>query len=160
MRPSPIALAPAYSQQIIALRQGATRIGSWSVPTDGLDPPEVLDILASLYSDLAVDPGWGSWFIIRQGMIVGGCSLTEAPKGDTCTIGYSVYPGSQGHGYATAAVAQLMILLRGRGFASVLAETSAPNEASQAVLVKCGFGRTGERFDPEDGDVVMWHCAL
>ena len=111
---------------------------------------------AALYRELEASPGWGSWFIIRDGMIVGGCSLTEPPKVDSCMIGYSVYPGSQGRGVATAAVSQLLDLVRERGFAIVQAETSVDNPASQAVLLDCGFARTGERFDPEDGDIIMW----
>ncbi len=155
-----ITLVPAFSHQIVALRRGATHIGSWSVPADDLDPPEVLDILAALYHDLAVNPGWGSWFIIRAGTIVGNCSLTEPPENASCFIGYSINPGSQGRGYATAAVTSMLVLLRAHDISVVRAETSATNRASQAVLAKCDFVRTAERFDPEDGDLVTWQRAL
>ncbi len=160
MTSSVVMLAPALSQHVVALRHGAAEVGGWSVPTDGLDPPEVLDILSALYARLEADPGWGSWFIIKDSMIVGGCSLTEPPTGDSCTIGYSVFPGSQRRGYATAAVAQMLGLLRAHGMATAQAETSTDNVGSSAVLMKCGFSRSGERFDPEDGDLIMWQRML
>ena len=155
-----VVLVPARSEQMIALRGGATCIDGWGVPTDGLDPPEVLDILAALYSRLEIHPGWGSWLITKDGMIVGGCSLTEPPEGNSCMIGYSVFPGLQDRGYATSAVAQLLDLLRARGLATVRAETSVGNEASQIVLARNGFVRDGERFDPDDGDLVIWQRSL
>jgi len=38
----------------------------------------------------------------------------------------------------------------------VRAHTKADNAASARVLAKCGFLRTGEVIDPEDGLVSRW----
>lgn len=42
----------------------------------------------------------------------------------------------------------------------VSAETSAGNVASQRVLERNGFVRTGERVDEEDGQLICWQAVI
>lgn len=43
---------------------------------------------------------------------------------------------------------------------NLTAETGIDNRASQMVLERDGFTRTGERTDPEDGDLYLWTIGL
>lgn len=151
-----IVLVPARGAEIEAVRSGARRVGALVVPAGELDPPEVLVILAKLYHELEAEPGWGAWMIAFKGTLAGFCSLTAAPRERTCEIGYSVFDGLRGRGVATAAVAHMLTEIRDRGFAHVRAETTRDNAASQRALAKNGFACVGERFDPEDGDILIW----
>lgn len=154
-----VALKTAKAHDIEALLDGVANLGPLIVPYL-LDPPEVLGIIAALYRGLDVDPGWGAWLIAYDGVVVGLCSLTGPPQAGRGEIGYSVFPQFQGRGHATAAVALMLEEARTHGLRALGAETTTLNGASQAILLKAGFSRTRERFDAEDGDIVVWDIRL
>lgn len=72
-------------------------------------------------------------------------------------IGYGMNPAVWGHGYATesvgALVAHLHTLPRVR---RVTADTAMTNRASERVLEKVGFERTGTSWNEDDGDLTTW----
>lgn len=75
-------------------------------------------------------------------------------------IGYGMNPAVWGHGYATetvgALVTHLHTLPRVR---RVTADTAVTNRASERVLEKLGFTRTGISWSEEDGDLTTWAHA-
>lgn len=101
------------------------------------------------------EPGYGGWYIVGAGELVGTCGYKGPPDGTgEVEIGYSVIEPRRRRGYASAAV---QLLVR-RAFAdprvgSVCAETMPSLLSSQAVLTRCGFALLGSRFDADDGEV-------
>lgn len=60
-------------------------------------------------------------------------------------IGYAVVPWAEGRGYATRALAEMLVLARAEGLAQVEITTTPDNVASQRVIEKNG-GVLAERF--------------
>lgn len=107
------------------------------------------------------------WFAPRLfcdaslGLIVGSGCFKGAPILNEVEIGYGVAAAHEGKGYASAGVAQMVAeAFAHGGINAVIAETSIHNPASQRVLEKNGFTRTGQREDPEDGRLIQWRCDL
>ena len=72
-------------------------------------------------------------------------------------IGYGFIPDSWGQGFATEAVAALTRhLLQIEAVRAVAADTAVGNLASQRVLEKTGFERTGTGWSAEDGALIRW----
>lgn len=95
--------------------------------------------------------GWYGWYAIREAdevsvrALVGGGGYLGPPDGEgTVEIGYSLVPRWRRRGYAGLMVAALVA--RAFTFDSVaraIAHTTEENVASVAVLLRCGFERTG-----------------
>ncbi|CAM3769387.1 GNAT family N-acetyltransferase [Deinococcus frigens] len=72
-------------------------------------------------------------------------------------IGYGLNPEVWGQGLATEAVGALVSHLHTRpGVRTVTAQTALHNRASERVLEKLGFVRTGTGWDEEDGQLTVW----
>ena len=72
-------------------------------------------------------------------------------------IGYGFNASFESRGYATEAVGALVrSLLAHPDVRTVTAETAVDNLASQRVLEKNGFVRTGVGSNDHDGDLVLW----
>ncbi|MEN6335959.1 MAG: GNAT family N-acetyltransferase [Phycisphaerales bacterium] len=95
------------------------------------------------------------------GLIVGSGCFKGAPVLNQVEIGYGVAEAHEGKGYASAGVARMVeeAFAHG-GINAVIAETSVNNPASQRVLEKNGFTRTGQREDPEDGLLIQWRRSI
>lgn len=93
------------------------------------------------------------------GLIVGSGCFKGTPVLRHVEIGYGVAQAQEGRSYASAGVARMVeeAFAHG-GVDAILAETSVHNPASQRVLEKNGFHRTGRREDPEDGLLIRWRC--
>jgi len=76
----------------------------------------------------------------------------------TVEIGYSVQPTWRRQGLATEIATGLIGWAREQGATRCLASTSPDNVASQAVLARLGFVRTGEQMDEIDG--LEWVFTL
>ena len=87
-----------------------------------------------------------------------GAGKLQTPKG-AVEIAYGIAPGFQGRGLATEAAQALVkrAFLRD-DVKTVIAHTLREHNASTRVLTKCGFERTGEAMDPDEG--VVWKWAL
>ena len=70
---------------------------------------------------------------------------------DAIEIGYTIEEPWRGHGYATAAAAELLRRAEERGITHYVACTAPDNEPSRAIIRKLGFQQTGEAIDEEDG---------
>jgi RimJ/RimL family protein N-acetyltransferase len=112
--------------------------------------------LASLGSRESVE---GSYVAVDRAVrtAVGQLGTKGAPdQNRSIEIGYGFNPSVWGRGYTTEAVEALVTHLLGSGISTVRAETATTNLASQRVLEKNGFVRTGTRWDNEDGDLILW----
>ena len=72
----------------------------------------------------------------------------------------SVAPARQRRGIATAVVRELIERGRRAGLCVAVAHTLAEENASAKVLTRCGFTRTAELDDPDEGRVWRWELRL
>jgi RimJ/RimL family protein N-acetyltransferase len=106
-----------------------------------------------LVADLAVvapgTPGeWCQVAVERSGVLVGDVAFcVDAADPTRASIGYTMAPEHQGHGYATEAVSALLAWLAERGVATVEADPLADNQASRRVLDRLGFTAVAELAD-------------
>ena len=116
--------------------------------------------LARLRTLSESDP-WTCGFLatLRDGATaVGSCGFKHPPTDEgVVEIAYGVSPEYQGRGFATEMAEGLTTF----AFADprvrlVIAHTLPEANASSRVLSKCGFTRTGDVIDPEDGLVWRW----
>jgi RimJ/RimL family protein N-acetyltransferase len=108
-----------------------------------------------------VSSEWGpQLFFDEDGALVGNGGWKGPPTEGTAELGYSVAPSRQGRGIATAAVLELIERGRKAGLRRVIAHTLPEESASTTVLMRCGFQKTGERLDPDDGLVWRWELPL
>ena len=116
---------------------------------------QTVDALKAAYSEMLdgalAHPDRWEWYAIwmvelRDGTHVGEFCFKGIGEDGKVEIGYGVAEDWRGCGYATEAVAALVDwALKQSGVMRVTAETEPSNVASQRVLEKAGFARTGER---------------
>jgi [ribosomal protein S5]-alanine N-acetyltransferase len=113
------------------------------------------DYLALLEKSPLRDP-WVHGFNVLDdgGLAVGLGGYKGPPVEGMVEIAYAINPDQQGKGYATAAARALVAYAFGSADVKVVrAHTLPDGVASQRVLEKSGFRKTGELVDPEDGPV-------
>ena len=92
-----------------------------------------------------------------SGVTVGSCGFRGPPDADGIVeIAYGVHEVQRGRGFAREAAAALVDFALGAGARVVCAHTLPEPNTSTRVLEACGFIRTGEVVDPEDGLVWRW----
>ena len=129
------------------------------VPDSEIAPPDILEMLSQLATTIRAEFSPSAWMIVEDGEIVGLCSVVRPPRDGDIHIGYGVAPTRQGRGYTTRAIGQLLEWGRNDPrVALISAETGVENIASQRVLERNGFTRTGERIDAEDGPLICWQA--
>ena len=130
-------------------------------PKPNIAPAEVLAMLRDITAAIAsADDRPVAWLASESGTVVAMISFTKRAADGRYEIGYGVAPGYQGQGVMTRALASLLPLLAAQGHLGLTVETSVDNPASQRVLEKNGFARTGTRDDPEDGALIIWAIDL
>lgn len=122
------------------------------------------DWLVQFHASTATDPWVHGFSMVHRdsNLKVGNAGFKGPPNADGMVeIAYGVVPDFQGLGYATEAAAALTAYAFGSGqVRRVRAHTLPGNNASQRVLIKCGFSHVGEVIDPEDGLVWRWENPL
>ena len=127
----------------------------------GIAPREVIELIRGVAAkNREALGGEVAWLVVADNEAVGMISFTRPHDGERPEIGYGIADSRQGHGHATGAVTALLPIVRAAGFDGLTAETGVDNRASQVVLERNGFIRTGERTDPEDGDLYLWTIGL
>ena len=122
--------------------------------------PDTLPILLKAARD-GVEPAWGpQLFFDTDGALVGTGGWKGAPEQGVAELGYAVAPSRQRRGIATAVVRQLLNRARQAGLKEARAHTLAEENASTKVLGRCGFTRTKELTDPDEGRVWRWEIEL
>lgn len=100
---------------------------------------------------------WVDYLVSAQGAAVGACGFVHAPQGTTVPVRFTVFPGFEGRGYATAMVrALLRIAGTVRPGITVTAHTPPQEGAETRVLEKVGFEYIGMIDHPVDGLVWEW----
>ncbi len=115
---------------------------------------------AQLHKSVAEDP-WVYGFAIvhrEERLVVGNVGFKGPPDNHGMVeIAYGIAPVFQGRGYATEAADACTAFAFADGRVRLVrAHTLPARNASTRVLEKCGFTRTSEVEDPEDGPVWRW----
>lgn len=130
------------------------------LPDEGIDR-EIVSHVRKLVRRLREAGMPDYWMIVADGEVVGLCGFKNACAAGAVEIGYNVWPSRQRMGHATRAVAAMLeAAAENRSIVRVTAETTAENVPSHRVLVANGFRRIGTRYDPDDGNVVLWSRPL
>ena len=116
--------------------------------------------LSLLEQSARQDPWVHGFHVVNEaGLTVGLGAFKGPPVDGTVEIAYAIEPGQQGKGHATAAARALAEFAFACGQVRVVrAHTLPAGIASQRVLLKAGFQKTGEVVDPEDG--LVWRFEL
>lgn len=113
---------------------------------------------------LRADPAELPWLyraaVLRTtGEVVARGGFHAPPDADgTVELGYRVASAHRRQGLATELAAGLLDFAREQGATRCLGSTAPDNLASQAVLARLGFVRTGDQVDEVDG--LEWVFAL
>lgn len=152
-------IVAATAQDYRALSAGLAPEGLVLADT-AIAPAEVLAILADIAETVGRTFTPAAWLIVEQGEVVGSCSIMRVSAVGVIDIGYGVAPSRQGRGFGRQAVRDIVAWAeRDPRVAAITADTAVGNLASQRVLLANGFGKTGERLDPEDGPLFCWQRA-
>jgi RimJ/RimL family protein N-acetyltransferase len=104
--------------------------------------------------------GWINYFPVlqRDQTLVGNGGFKGKPNDEGWVeIGYEIAPGYRNQGLATEfAMALIDFALASPNVTGICAHTLAEENASCAVLRKCGFEKTAELVDPDDGPIWRW----
>jgi RimJ/RimL family protein N-acetyltransferase len=122
--------------------------------------PEALPILVEAAKAADSSQWKPQLFFDDDGALVGNGGWKGPPEDGAVELGYAVAPSRQGRGIATAVVRELVERARRGGIRTVLAHTLAEENASTKVLGRCGFTRTQELIDPDEGAVWRWELPL
>ena len=126
--------------------------------TTPLGSPEVLKMLADVADTVRAQWSPASWLIVEEGVLVGLCCVTRPPVAGVIDIGYGIAKDRHGCGFASRAIEDVVEWACAHpAVVGISAETGVNNIASQRVLERAGFLRTGERFDDEDGALFCWY---
>jgi RimJ/RimL family protein N-acetyltransferase len=144
------------------LGEAAAPAPDFRLPPGGVDSPQILRLLRAMARRLRVAGSRGSWLVVTDNEVVGLCGYKQPPNADKrVEIGYGIAECRRNRGYAGRAVhAMLEFARRDPMVSSVVAATSVSNQASQSVLERNGFARTGTSVDPDDGTLIWWRCEL
>jgi RimJ/RimL family protein N-acetyltransferase len=165
LTPSPpdIRIEPVTREWAEALAEGdAAFTARFGIPVEPgwTGFPDALPILVEA-SRRQGDPAWGpQLFFDSDGALVGNGGWKGPPRDGVAELGYAVAPSRQRRGIATAVVVQLLDRARAAQVDVVCAHTLAEENASTKVLRRCGFVRTAELVDPDEGPVWRWDIEL
>lgn len=121
-------------------------------------------VLSLRRAQLQADPTELPWLyraaVLREtGVVVARAGFHAPPDADgTVEIGYRVLPQWRRQGLATELATGLIGWAREQGALRCLASTGPDNAASQTVLARLGFVRTGKQMDDVDG--LEWVFTL
>ncbi len=121
-------------------------------------------VLGLRQTQLRADPSELPWLyraaVSREtGRVVARCGFHAPPDADGMVeLGYRVQPRWRRQGIATELATGMLAWAAEQGATTCVASTTPDNVASQAVLARLGFVRTGEWMDEVDG--LEWVYAL
>jgi ribosomal-protein-alanine N-acetyltransferase len=117
------------------------------------------DYLAQLDRSPMQDPWVHGFTAMNGGQRVGMVGFKGPPVDGVVEVAYGIDPEHQGKGHATDATRAAVAYAFGTGeVRTVRAHTMPDGVASQRVLEKCGFSKTSEVVDPEDG--LVWRFEI
>lgn len=158
-----VRLVPIPASDLPALVQGIVPASvSRSAVAGGLPPPHVAARITQRLATGKPAVWVGMFYIFADDeCCVGACGFKDAPRAREVEIGYGLAPSRRGRGYASAALAELLLMAADSGAVDTVVLLIAPdNRASEKVAERAGFTR-GESALDEDGDLtVRWALRL
>ncbi len=123
--------------------------------------PEALNYTLNKLATAGAGAAWWAPFLVthrESGAVIGLCGFKGPADADgVIELGYGIAPQFRGQGLATESASALVAEARRCiSLARVIAHTLPEHNASTRVLTKCGFHRTAEVKDPEDGVIWRW----
>lgn len=98
--------------------------------------------------------------LLAGGLAIGGIGFKGGPESGSVEIGYGLAPSARGHGYAAEAVVALLHVAAGHGVATVIADTTPENVASQRTLIRAGFRLVGTDAEVDHTELHHYAAAL
>lgn len=156
-----IAATPAL---LLAENDGGAHIAAGLGVAPPIDwPPQhndaaTRDWMREILEDYPHEPGYGTWYIIVEGRLVGVCGFKGPPNADgDVEIGYSILDAEQRRGVAVEAARMLVErAFRDPRVGLVMAHTLPALVGSQKVLARNGFIHVGGYIDAEEGQVMRY----
>lgn len=106
------------------------------------------------------EKNWWTYFPIHKidNVLIGSGGYKGSPGADgTVEIGYEIAPSYRDHGLATEMAGALVAhAFKDERVKAVIAHTLGGINPSTGVLKKCGFRKTIEINDPDDGLIWQW----
>jgi RimJ/RimL family protein N-acetyltransferase len=135
------------ARRICARLAGPT--DAWAVDYPFAGDLVAVDAFLRTTEQLGEQRPFGYYQIIREadGLVVGGAGFKGPPREGIVEVGYGLAPSARGHGYAAEAVRALLTLAADHGVATVVADTTYDNVASQRTLANAGFTLVGVDAD-------------
>lgn len=158
MRTERVALVAVTESDFEWMLAEKPKMGSnLQLPPGGVDAPAVLEIVRRITRGLHQARCQASWMILSGLEVVGLCSYRGPPQEGVVEIGYGIASSCRNRGYATLAVANMVLFAQlDPAVRLLVAETSLSNPASMRVLEKNAFERSGAKVDKEDGPMALW----
>jgi RimJ/RimL family protein N-acetyltransferase len=167
---SRLEIIPLSADAIDALLQGDGRrlqsLTGAEFPLPVAPPPYMADSLPVVRDRLRADDReaeWWNWLIVRQDNreAVGSVAFGGAPDtGGAVLIGYAMYPGREGHGYATEAVRAMVDWAFAQpGVKVVRALAPVWNTPAVHVAEKVGMRPVASDEDDEIGEVLVYETV-
>lgn len=148
---------PEFAVKVIGVDRPVQFVEQW--------PGDLLGIFPVFASALSGNEAvLGQYIVVdtERAVAVGALGiLGEVTRDRSVEIGYGMNRSEYGRGFATAAVGLLVQGLFTRRVlparvGEITAKTAVDNIASQRVLEKNNFERTGTDHNDEDGDLIAW----
>jgi ribosomal-protein-alanine N-acetyltransferase len=163
-------IAPLSAEAIEALLQGdpdrLRALTGAEFPQPITPPPYMAESLPVVLSRLRRHPAereWWNWLVISREtrQVLGSIALGGQPDSSGAVlIGYAMYPGLEGHGYATEAVRALLEWVFDQpGVRTVRALAPVWNTPAVHVAEKVGMRPVGSDEDDEVGEVLVYETT-
>jgi RimJ/RimL family protein N-acetyltransferase len=152
----------ALDALILGDRQRLETLAGARFPAPLVAPPLMEDALPFLRDQLRAgrgELGWGPWLAVVRatGDAVGCVAVGRPDAAGRVMLGYSIYPGFEGRGYATEAARALVSWALIQANVSSVRATIPPWHApSVRVAEKIGMHRVGTDEDDEVGEVLVF----
>ena len=155
-------LVEASDSDFVAMARKDTRLpGGLTLPPEGVELPAVLERIRVVALRLREGGSGATWMIVAGETVVGLIGHKGLPVRGVVEIGYGVAASYRERGHATRAVAAVLSAARTDPAVNVIeATTTFANIASHRVLEKNGFTRAGRRYDPDDGELILWRRSV
>lgn len=98
--------------------------------------------------------GFGNYTITLDGRSIGQCGIWQPTGWDDPEIGWLLWEGYEGHGYATEAGRAVLEMVEAQGWAPPVSYITTDNTASQAVAAR--LGATRESAHPRWDGMDIW----
>lgn len=92
---------------------------------------------------------------VTFGLAVGGVGFKGPPHDGSIEVGYGLVPSARGRGYAAEALTALLAIAANHGIATVIADTTGDNIASQRTLTRAGFTFVGAGNDLQRYEISL-----